>query len=97
MGALKSIYRFLFTLSPLEKNRVRDPHPDPREISDFQSLDSVIAHSLRAPNLIRTQTASGTNLMKPEKMSRSFGDEALLKKLIQHRDQIPLSGRIIRP
>ncbi len=96
MGIVKSLYQFLFTLSPLELGRVKSAHPDPRAVGDFRTLEDVIAHSLKVPTLVRTQTVAGTPLPKPEKISRTFQDEAIMKRLLQHRDQIPLSGRIIR-
>lgn len=87
----------LYTLSKLEQNRIQPAKADPRNIGDFATLDEMIAHSLRAPNLIRTQTAAGNPLQAPKLENRPFEDEALLKKLLQYRSQIPVSARIIRP
>ncbi len=93
----KSEARFLFTVSGLEENRVQSPHADPRTISEFKEIENVIAHSLRKPNLIRTQTMSGTTLPTPKLENRGLKDEALIKKLLLHRDQLPkTSSRIIR-
>jgi hypothetical protein len=39
---------------------------------------------------------SGSPLREPKSMDRPFEDENLLKKLIQYKNQIPLSPRIIR-
>jgi hypothetical protein len=85
----------LYTLSPLEEKRIKPANADPRDIADFSSIETVIAHSLRAPNLTHTQTPLGTRLQSPVRANRSFGDEELLKKLIQYRQ--PLSARILRP
>ncbi len=86
----------LFTASSLEENRVQTTHADPRDISGFKELETVISHSLRKPNLMRTQTLTGVTLPAPKMENRSYNDEALLKKLIQYRAQLPTSGRIIR-
>ena len=88
--------KFLFTASDLEFERVKVPHADPREIGVFKELESIIAHSLRKPNLLRTQTPMGVALPSPKFENRSFNDEAILKKLIQYRTQIPSTSRIIR-
>ena len=86
----------LFSLSSLEKGRIREPEANPREIGLFKDVEALIAHSLKAPNLIKTQTQEGTLLQSPVAISRPFEDEALLKKLLQFRSQIPTSSRIIR-
>ena len=92
----KNEARNLFTASALEENRVKMPHADPRSISGFKELETIISHSLRKPNLLRTQTLTGITLPTPKLENRGLKDETLLKKLIQHRSQIPLSSRIIR-
>ena len=86
----------LFTVSALEENRVSTKHADPREISDFKEIEAVIAHSLRKPNLVRTQTLTGVALPTPKFENRGLQDENLLKKLLQYRAQVPASTRIIR-
>jgi len=86
----------LFFLSSLEKGRTAVPVADPRKISSFEELGDAIAHSLKAPTLMRMQTAQGNPLQTPVAMNRPFEDENLLKKLIQYRSQIPVSSRIIR-
>ncbi len=86
----------LFFLSTLETGRIKEHAPDPMDLGAFNDLTSTIAHSLKAPNLIRTQTPAGTLLKTPVAVSRPFEDENLLKKLLQHRNQIPVSSRIIR-
>ena len=93
---LKTDARNLFSLSALEKGRVTTSFPDPRAILEFKELDTVIAHSLRRPNLLRTQTLEGSPLPSPKHENRTMLDEDLLKRLIQHRAQVPLSSRIIR-
>lgn len=92
----KNEARHLFTFSSLETNRVKGTHADPRAISEFKGLEEIISHSLRKPNLIRTQTLAGNTLPTPKLENRGLKDEALLQKLVQYRDRIPLSGRIIR-
>lgn len=87
----------LYTLSKLEEGRRNPVKSDLRNIGEFTSLDDVIAYSLRAPNLIRTQTAAGTPLKNPKLETRPFEDEAILKRLLQYRANIPVSARIIRP
>jgi hypothetical protein len=86
----------LFFLSRLEKGRTANPSADPKAVASFETLNEVIAHSLKVPSLLRTQTKEGTLLKSPELTSRPFKDENLLKKLVQFRDQIPLSHRVIR-
>ncbi len=93
----KLISKSLFTLSALERGRKNSPASDLKNIQEFNSLDPLIAHSLRAPNLVRTQTVTGVALQAPKYENRPFEDEAILKKLVQYRSQIPVSGRIIRP
>jgi hypothetical protein len=96
MAMIKMAIKNLFSVSPLELGRIKPRNADPRNISDFSTLNEVIAHSLKAPTLMRTQTLEGTQLKRPKMESRPFQDEAILKKLLQHRDKIPTSTRIIR-
>ena len=93
---LKSIAKSLYSFCGLEKGRVKTPHTDPRDLGDFRSIEEMISHSLKAPTLVRTQTQMGNPLIAPKAESRGFVDETLLKKLLQHRDKIPVSSRIIR-
>ena len=86
----------MLTLSSLEKGRVEPKTPSPRNLAPFSDLDALIFHSLKVPNLLRTQTPEGTQLKNPQAIQRPFQDEALLEKLLQYRSQIPTSGRIIR-
>ena len=86
----------LFSLSSLEKGRIPAPKASALELKAFQSIEEIIAYSLKAPNLIRTQTPEGNLLKTPVNLQRPFEDEALLKKLLQFRSQIPTSSRIIR-
>lgn len=92
----KNEARTLFTACAFEENRVRSPHADPRSLSEFKELETVIAHSLRKPNLIRTQTPGGITLPAPKMENRGLKDEAILKRLLQYRAQVPTSSRIIR-
>ncbi len=92
----------LFTLSSLEKGRIREPTADPTNLSAFHGLEALIAGSLpRAKN--------EALLRKPEPFSRPVAampamtmgrtplrDQAVLERLIRLRSQIPLSSRIIR-
>lgn len=92
----KNEAKFLYTTCAFEENRIQARHSDPRAITDFKELETVIAHSLRKPNLLRTQTPSGITLPSPKMENRGLKDEAILKRLLQYRSQIPASGRIIR-
>jgi hypothetical protein len=87
----------LYSISKLEKGRIREKQADPRNIANFTELDAIVAHSLKPARQIQVQTPSGTRLSEPRLVKRPFQDEELLKKLIQFRDQIPPSSRIIRP
>jgi hypothetical protein len=94
---IKNEARNLFTASDLEAKRVKTPHADPRAITEFKDIESIISHSLRKPNLIRTQTLTGVALPTPKLENRGLQDEALLKKLLQYRSQVPGgNSRIIR-
>lgn len=96
----------LYSLSSLEKGRIREPKPDPTALSPFLGLESLIAHSLNPRDL---QEATQTNLQSNGQMkapsrnpllsrrsSRPFQDSALVERLIRNRNQIPVSSRIIR-
>ena len=93
---LMKIVKTLFTWSRLEEGRTTTAHADPRDISAFGSVQDLVFHSLKAPNLVHTQTPSGNPLPTPKASSRPFQDENLLRKLVQHRDKIPTSSRVIR-
>jgi hypothetical protein len=86
----------LYFLSPLEKGRRSAKDADPLALSPFEDLNDAIAHSLKVPTLTRTKSPEGKTLQNQVAMNRPFEDENLLKKLIQFRNQIPVSHRIIR-
>lgn len=86
----------LFSWSALEHNRIKDPKSDPKEISSFSGIEAMIQHSLKPTKLLQVHTPAGAPLKEPKKIDRPFEDETLLQKLIQYRNQIPLSSRIIR-
>lgn len=86
----------LLTLSTLEQGRKDSPAASARHLSPFQDLEAMIAHSLKKPELVQTQTVTGVPLRTPKSVKRPFQDEALMEKLLRHRDQIPVSARIIR-
>ncbi len=86
----------LFSISKLEQGRVKEKTPDPRNLSLFSGLDEIVGHSLKPAQLVQMQTPSGNPLVQPKLVKRPFEDEALLKRLLQFRDQIPTSSRIIR-
>ena len=86
----------LFSWSTLEHTRIREPKSDPKDLSSFSGIESMIQHSLRPPSLLQVHTPSGSLLKEPKRVDRPFEDETLLQKLIQYRNQIPLSPRIIR-
>ncbi len=79
----------LFTSSTLEEKRVKTPQADPREIGVFKDLESIISGSFHKP-----ASAPPTLMTRP--FERTLQDQELLKKLIQYRNEIPLSSRIIR-
>jgi hypothetical protein len=92
----------LFFLSHLEKGRTPEPAACSRELRSFENLGDVIASSLlrqtaAAPQL-QAQISVGKNplLHSSEAAARAFQDQNLLQKLIQYRNQIPVSHRIIR-
>jgi len=86
----------LFSLSDLEQGRIQEPKSDLKDLSGFASIESMVRHTLSPPKLLQTNSLSGSPLREPKTMDRPFEDENLLKKLIQYKNQIPLSPRIIR-
>ncbi len=86
----------LFSWSDLEQGRVKQPKSDLKDLSGFNSIENMIHHSLSPPKLIQTHSPAGSLLKEPRNIERPFQDENLLKKLIQYKNQIPLSPRIIR-
>ena len=86
----------LFSISGLEKGRIEEVRSDLKDLSRFGELEALISHSLAPPTLVQTRTPSGTKLKEPRVLTRAFHDESLLQKLIQYRERIPLSSRVIR-
>ncbi|MBU6153848.1 MAG: hypothetical protein KGP28_06055 [Bdellovibrionales bacterium] len=86
----------LFSWSDLEQGRINQPKSDLKDLSSFSSMEAMVQHSLSPKKLLRTHTPEGATLKEPQKIERPFHDETLLQKLIQYRNQIPLSPRIIR-
>jgi|GEM_PF-3492545 len=94
----KLMAKSLYTLSKLEQGRVKPVRPDPRQIGDFATLDETVARSLRVPAKIGAPVpASSSPSSVAASMPLQMQNEALLKKLLQYRNQIPVSPRIIRP
>jgi hypothetical protein len=88
----------LFTSSTLEEKRVKTRQPDPREISVFKDLESIISVSFHKPvhTLASIPSSGGKSTLMSRPFERTLHDQDLLKKLIQYRNEIPLSSRIIR-
>jgi len=86
----------LLSVSSLEKVRVKEPTPDPLYLTPFQGLEEMIFLSLGAPGPapISEPKTSAHRPLTPSDLP--FQDQALLQKLIQFRNRIPLSPRIIR-
>ena len=90
----------LFSVSRLERGRIPEPGSDLRDLGAFKDLEETVARSLQNPGEsetsvppLKTQVSSlKASLNRP----RPLLDEALLQKLIQYRNQIPTSSRIIR-
>ncbi len=90
----------LFSISVLEKGRVDEPRADARNISRFGELESLIEASLapepRIPAQVRATAQALRTSREPLGQKGSFRDQSVLQKLLQYRDRIPLSSRIIR-
>jgi hypothetical protein len=86
----------LFTWSKLEHGRVKPQQPDPKRIEGFAEIETMVAHSISPPILVEKKTQAGTPLREPRILTRPLEDDRLLNKLLQFRDRIPLSSRIIR-
>lgn len=94
--------RNLFTLSEIERGRIREPASDPRRIESFQDIESMVMVSLIPPAPVTIQTTthrilseSNTPKTTERTVSRSLLDQDLLKKLLKHRPQYT-SSRILR-
>ncbi len=99
----KSLAKRLFTTSTLEEKRVKVPQADPREISFFKEIENIIAKSFFRSSVDSNRARE--NAIRNEALNegkagrlfeRTFKDEQLLQKLLQHRDEMPRSTRIIR-
>jgi hypothetical protein len=95
----------LFSISSLEKGRISEQRPDPKDLALFTELEGLVSgsfvstqsHAGRLENLSpEAALKSGTSLREPRVLTRAFRDETLLQKLMQFRERIPLSSRIIR-
>ena len=88
----------LYSLSSLEKNRIRERKSDLTDLSRFQDLETVIRQSLNPEPLASSSQikAPPQNPLLARKASRPFQDSAMLERLLQIRNQIPISSRIIR-
>jgi hypothetical protein len=90
----------LFSISDLEKGRVTEVHSDMKDLGRFGELESLIAGSI-APQAIREEPvrakAPALRATRETLGSKgSFKDQSVMQKLLQYRDRIPLSSRIIR-
>jgi hypothetical protein len=91
----------LFSVSRLEQGRVAEARPDLKDLGAFKELEETVTLSLSAGS-----DAGATRVVQPERTlsplqagirsSRPLLDETLLQKLVQYRNQIPHSSRIIR-
>ena len=94
----------LFSLSFLERNRIKAPASDPMNVAPFAELENIISKSLTAPEVKTAPTLQAQKIESPAGMTvknplpskHMFQDEALMERLLKYRDQIPTSGRIIR-
>lgn len=94
----------LFSISDLEKGRVAEVRSDMKDLGRFGELENLIASSI-APHVrreepVRAKTPAlratlGATREAPGQKS-SFKDQSVMQKLLQYRDRIPLSSRIIR-
>lgn len=93
----------LFSLSSLEVNRISTPKSDLKNIAAFSELEKIIETSLSSQEKIQTAQTANRTLGNPVPLratpsfaQKPFQDDALMKKLLKYRDQIPVSARIIR-
>ncbi len=101
----KNLAKRLFTTSKLEEKRVKVPQADPREISFFKEIENIISKSFFRSSVesnraretsLQNETATDRKKAASRLFERTLKDEELLQKLLQHRDEIPRSSRIIR-
>jgi len=94
----------LFSISVLEKGRINEPRADARDLSRFGEIENLIAGSLalprRTPETVHTVPAAQASTLRatrnPLSEKGSLRDQTVMQKLLQYRDRIPLSSRIIR-
>ncbi len=91
----------LFSITDLEKGRVEESSADPKNLARFGELENLVSGSLRSESLqtdpMGVKTKQDLRPARPALGKKgSFRDESVLQKLLQYRDRIPLSSRIIR-
>jgi hypothetical protein len=90
----------LFSISDLEKGRVEERRADPKDLARFVELESLVLSSLGSVTVQMETTTTKQTELRPSRpalgQKRSLRDESVLQKLLQYRDRIPLSSRIIR-
>jgi hypothetical protein len=92
----------LFSISVLEKGRVTEQRTDAKDIVRFVELEALIAGSLTqwAPtqknDTVRAKSPALSHSGDSLGQKGTFRDQSVLQKLLQYRDRIPLSSRIIR-
>ncbi|MBS1958446.1 MAG: hypothetical protein JST80_03150 [Bdellovibrionales bacterium] len=93
--------RSLFTLSPLEKGRIKEAVADPRDVSNFREIENTISGSL-VPPVVETKTTSRilNEDAQPKRVTKkssgtSLLDQELVKKLLQQRPNYN-SSRVLR-
>lgn len=94
----------LRSLSRLEQGRLPEPSANPWRLEGFVDLELSVSDSLTQPDPQDSVHARAKMPAPPPSaefllkrgQKQSFADDTLLKKLVQFRDQIPLSSRIIR-
>ncbi len=91
----------LFSISVLEKGRIEEPCSDVKDLGRFGDLESLISGSLallqpKKEEPVRTAAPAQRLNRGSLAQTGSFRDQSVLQKLLQYRDRIPLSSRIIR-
>ncbi|NDG85527.1 MAG: hypothetical protein EBX52_10915 [Proteobacteria bacterium] len=93
----------LYSLSNLEKGRIREAKSDLTALSPFLELEGMITSSLMPQEFQTSQTDAHGKMKLPSRnpllsrrSPRPFQDSALVERLIRDRSQIPVSSRIIR-
>ncbi len=78
----------LWVWSDLEQGRVPQPSSDLKKIERFKELEDLIRPTLKG--VTKVEKAAPLTL-------RPFEDEAVIQQLLQFKDKIPLSSRVLRP